>query len=218
MNPNLVPSLIAAGIMLLVAFPIHEFSHALAAQRLGDNTARYMGRLTLDPRVHFDPIGGGILLLGAVLSGFMVGWAKPTPVNPLNLAGGQRGELLVALAGPLSNLVMAAIVAAPLRVLFLNDALVFEILQNRALDLVLQVLLILVQINVLLFVFNLLPIPPLDGYRVLLGFVSPRTAYQLRQYEQYGFLLILLVFLLEVRGVGPLGRIGGAINGFLLGT
>src|SRR5918992_1558251 len=218
MNPNLVPSLIAAGIMLLVAFPIHEFSHALAAQRLGDNTARYMGRLTLDPRVHFDPIGGGILLLGAVLSGFMVGWAKPTPVNPLNLAGGQRGELLVALAGPLSNLVMAAIVAAPLRVLFLNDALVFEILQNRALDLVLQVLLILVQINVLLFVFNLLPSPPLDGYRVLLGFVSPRTAYQLRQYEQYGFVLILLIFLLEVRGIGPLGLIGRAINGFLLGT
>jgi Zn-dependent protease len=217
MNPDIVPALIAVAIMLLVAFPIHEFSHALAAYRLGDNTARYMGRLTLDPRSHLEPLGAGILALGAVIGGFMVGWAKPTPVNPLNLAGGRRGEVLVALAGPLSNLVMAAIVAAPLRLLLLNDELILQIAQNRALELVLQVVLLLVQINVLLFIFNLLPIPPLDGYRVLLGFVSPRTAYQLRQYEQYGFLLILLVFLLEIRGVGPLGILGDAIFGFLLG-
>jgi Zn-dependent protease len=217
MNPDIVPALIAAAIMLLVAFPIHEFSHALAAYRLGDNTARYMGRLTLDPRSHLEPLGAGILALGAVIGGFMVGWAKPTPVNPLNLAGGRRGEVLVALAGPLSNLVMAAIVAAPLRLLLLNDELILQIAQDRTLELILQVVLFLVQINVLLFIFNLLPIPPLDGYRVLLGFVSPRTAYQLRQYEQYGFLLILLVFLLEIRGVGPLGILGDAIFGFLLG-
>jgi Zn-dependent protease len=217
MNPDIVPALIAVAIMLLVAFPIHEFSHALAAYRLGDNTARYMGRLTLDPRSHLEPLGAGILALGAVIGGFMVGWAKPTPVNPLNLAGGRRGEVLVALAGPLSNLVMAAIVAAPLRLLLLNDELILQIAQDRTLELILQVVLFLVQINVLLFIFNLLPIPPLDGYRVLLGFVSPRTAYQLRQYEQYGFLLILLVFLLEIRGVGPLGILGDAIFGFLLG-
>ena len=103
--------------MLLVGFPVHEFCHALAAYRLGDSTARWQGRLTLDPRVHFDPVGGMMLVISALFSqgGFFFGYAKPTPVNPMNLHGGRRGEAWVAAAGPLSNLVMAAIVAIPLR-------------------------------------------------------------------------------------------------------
>ena len=106
--------------MLLVGFPVHEFCHAFAAYRLGDSTARWQGRLTLDPRVHFDPVGG----LHAGHLGhhqqrpFFFGYAKPTPVNPMNLQGGRHGEALVAAAGPLSNLVMAAIVAIPLRLLY----------------------------------------------------------------------------------------------------
>ena len=109
------PSLLA--VMLLVAFPIHEFSHALAAYRLGDGTAKLLGRLTLNPIVHFDPVGGAAPRRSRSCSlGFGFGWAKPTPVNPMNLRGGRRGEAIVAAAGPLSNLVLAVAAAIPLRV------------------------------------------------------------------------------------------------------
>src|SRR5262245_60469288 len=118
LNAQLLYALLAVGIMLLVGFPVHEFSHAFAAYRLGDSTARWQGRLTLNPIIHFDMVGGLLLVASALLSQgrFFFGYAKPTPVNPLNLQGGRRGEALVAAAGPLSNLVMAAIVAVPLRI------------------------------------------------------------------------------------------------------
>ena len=189
---QLLPVLLVAGILLLVAFPIHEFSHALAAYRLGDSTARWMGRLTLNPVAHFDPLGGFFLIITA-LSGFAIGWAKPTPVNPANLAGGRQGEALVAFAGPFSNLVMASIVAVPLRAI---ATLGIEVPQ-----LVVTVLAFLVLFNLLLFVFNLLPIPPLDGYKVLLSFLSPRTAWQLRPYEQYGFFILILLLFTGVFGI-----------------
>lgn len=218
MNPNIVPALIAVAIMLLLAFPIHEFSHALAAYRLGDSTARYQGRLTLDPRVHFDPMGGGMLVLGAILGGIFVGWAKPTPVNPYNLEGGRRGEALVGLAGPLSNLVMAAIAAVPFRLISGSPEMSRLVFASDAGEIAFSVLFFFIVINVFLFVFNLLPIPPLDGWRVLLGLIDARTAYNLRQYEQYGFIVILLLFFLEFRGVGPIGTVGGAVADFFLGT
>ena len=208
----LVPALIAVAVILLVSFPVHEFSHALVADRLGDHTARYLGRLTLDPRVHFDPLGGGLLALSALAGGIFIGWAKPTPVNPGNLEGGHRGEALVALAGPASNLVMAALFAIAVRIVI---ALSLLAPYPGTLDSFIWLTLIdLVAINVFLFIFNLLPIPPLDGYRVLLGFVSPRTAWQLRQYEQYGFLLILVLFLFAGRIILP---IGSTIIDFLVG-
>src|SRR5712671_6942436 len=103
------------AVMLLVAFPIHEFSHALAAYRLGDGTARLMGRLTLDPRAHFDPTGGLLLVISVMFTGFGFGWAKPTPYNPMNLQGGRWGEAIVAAAGPISNLVLAIAASIPLR-------------------------------------------------------------------------------------------------------
>ena len=198
----LVPALLAVGVMLLVGFPVHEFSHAFAAFRLGDSTARYQGRLTLDPRRHFDPLGGTMLVISAVLSSFFIGWAKPTPVNPYNLAGGHRGEAIVALAGPLSNLVLAAVVAIPVRVATSPELLV-RILSNPLTTLIYDVGVIWVFINVSLFIFNLLPIPPLDGWRVLLGALDPRTAYNLRQYEQYGFILLLLILLVGGRILVP---------------
>ena len=113
LDPNtLIPAAIVVAIMLLVGLPVHEFSHALAAYRLGDGTAKMFGRLTLNPIVHFDPVGGTLLALpfiGSAASGAPIGfgWAKPTPVNPMNLDGGSRGEALVAAAGPLSNFVLA---------------------------------------------------------------------------------------------------------------
>ncbi len=103
------------AVMLLIAFPIHEFSHALAAYRLGDGTAKLMGRLTLDPRAHFDPTGGVLLAITLMFTNFGFGWAKPTPYNPMNLRGGHWGEAIVGAAGPISNFVLAAAGAIPLR-------------------------------------------------------------------------------------------------------
>ena len=111
-------TIILAAVMLLVALPVHEFFHALIAYRMGDGTAKLLGRLTLNPIVHFDPVGGTLLLLTLLSgSGFAFGWAKPTPVNPTNLVGGRRSDAWVALAGPLSNLMLAAAAAIPFRVL-----------------------------------------------------------------------------------------------------
>ena len=116
------------AIILLAALPIHEFSHALIAYRLGDGTAKLLGRLTLNPIVHFDPVGGTILILTLLIpgSGFIFGWAKPTPVNPTNLRGGRQSDALVALAGPASNLIMATAAAIPFRVMMANGMDSFE--------------------------------------------------------------------------------------------
>lgn len=189
---QLIPVLLVAAILLLVAFPVHEFAHALAAYRLGDSTARYLGRLTLNPIAHFDPIGALFLFVTA-LGGFAIGWAKPTPVNPANLAGGRQGEALVAFAGPFSNLIMASLVAVPLRAI--------GILGIEAPTFVLTILTYLVLFNLLLFVFNLLPIPPLDGYKILLAVVSPRVAWQLRPYEQYGWLILFALLFTGAFGI-----------------
>jgi Zn-dependent protease len=199
-----LPVIIAVAVMLLVGFPVHEFSHALAAYRLGDGTAKMFGRLTLNPIAHFDPLGGILLAVTFIASGgsFGFGWAKPTPVNPLNLHGGHRGEALVAAAGPVSNLILAAIAALPLRYLIATPELLVQVP-----DLVIQTMLIFIQINLVLMVFNLFPIPPLDGSKVLFAFLSPRQAWQWRPVlEQYGFVLLLLVFFLP-----PGDSIGGRI-------
>ena len=178
--------------MLLVGLPVHEFSHALAAFRLGDGTAKLFGRLTLNPIAHFDPVGGSLLALtfiGSAATGGALGfgWAKPTPVNPLNLDGGRRGEAIVAAAGPLSNFVLAVAGAHPLRYLVHNPEFVDQLGGWSV-----QVLDMFVQINLLLMIFNLIPIPPLDGSKVLFAFMDRRTEYQVRPFlEQYGFFILL---------------------------
>jgi Zn-dependent protease len=173
-------------VMLGVAFPIHEFAHAFAANQLGDSTARLFGRMTLNPVAHFDPIGGSLLAISILLGGGF-GWAKPTPVNPRNLRGGQWGEAMVAVAGPISNLVLAIAGAIPLRFILASGMNVPEIA---------LILNLFVYINLLLMVFNLIPVPPLDGSAVLFAFLPPQTAWQLRpMLAQYGILiLILLIF------------------------
>lgn len=205
MPEQLVYALVAGAIMVLVGFPIHEFMHAFTAYRLGDSTARWQGRLTLDPRKHFDPLGGGMLFLSAVLSGgrFFLGWAKPTPVNPMNLSGGRRGEALVAAAGPLSNLVMAAVVAVPLRLLTASP-LIEDVVASWPAALAYNVLVTFVVLNLLLFIFNLLPIPPLDGWRVLLSLAPPHVAYQLRGLEQYAFLGLFVVLFVGASIIRPI--------------
>ena len=204
MTDQQIFALIAAGVILLVGFPIHEFSHAFAADRLGDRTARWMGRLSLDPRRHFDPLGGLILIVSAVGFGLPIGWAKPTPVNPTNLSGGHRGEAIVALAGPASNLIMAAAAAISVRLVGASPALQDVIVGSDVLEMVYRVALFFIWINLALFIFNLLPVPPLDGWTVLKGLVSPYNAYRLRQVEQYGIFLLLAVFLAGGRLIVPL--------------
>jgi Zn-dependent protease len=180
------------AVMLLVAFPIHEFSHALAAFRLGDGTARLMGRLTLDPRAHFDPTGGLLLVISVMFTGFGFGWAKPTPYNPMNLQGGRWGEAIVAAAGPISNLVLAIAASIPLR--YIDMA-------GMNVPLLTEFLLLFVQINLILMVFNLIPIPPLDGSKVLFAFLDPRTSWQARAFlNQYGLFILLGAMLLPLFG------------------
>ena len=205
----ILPAAIVVAIMLLVGLPVHEFSHALAAFRLGDSTAKLFGRLTLNPVAHFDPVGGTLLALtfiGSAATGSALGfgWAKPTPVNPFNLEGGRRGEALVAAAGPISNLVLAIAGALPLRYLLSNPELAVQLPV-----MVLQVLDLFVRINLLLMVFNLIPIPPLDGSKVLFAFMDRRTEYQVRPFlEQYGFFILLAILIFP-----PGNSIGSQIIG-----
>jgi len=218
---DILPAAIVVAIMLLVGLPVHEFSHALAAYRLGDGTAKLFGRLTLNPIAHFDPVGGTLLaitFIGSAAAGslFGFGWAKPTPVNPLNLEFGRRGEAIVAAAGPLSNFVLAAAGAIPLRFLIANPQL------GDPGSLLFLVLSYFVQINLLLMIFNFIPIPPLDGSKVLFAFLDRRTEYQIRPLlEQYGFFILFAILFLP-----PGNSIGGQIifpildglYGFLVGV
>jgi Zn-dependent protease len=201
--------IILIAIFLLIAFPVHEFFHAYAAYRLGDGTAKLFGRLTLNPVVHFDPLGGLLLIVSVISSGFIFGWAKPTPVNPSNLRDRRNSEVVVALAGPASNLVMALLGALVIRALNATGLLV------DLPDLAFQVLFYFVLFNILLAIFNMIPIPPLDGSTLLWRFLPPQLVWQWRPVlTQYGF-IILLLFIFTI---GPrVGRLVLDVTSFLVG-
>ncbi len=170
----MLTTFIASLLAVALGITVHEFSHALAADFLGDPTARYQGRLTLNPLAHFDPIGGLMILISS-LSGVGFGWGKPVPVNPFYLRFGPRvGLALTSFAGPFSNVALATISAVPLRV-----AWQAEVAMPYALSFLLYVM---VSTNVALAVFNMLPVYPLDGFSVLRGILSTlrtRWAYEL---------------------------------------
>jgi Zn-dependent protease len=192
-----IPTLLARAIVLLVAFTIHELAHAVTADYLGDPTPRRMGRITLNPLAHLDPFGTIMLLI----SGF--GWAKPVMVNPMNLRGNPRTSMaIVAAAGPLSNLSLAILFAIPVR-LGLIEISIGTVGTGLSLEfLVYQ----FIMINLILLFFNLIPIPPLDGYKILTGILPYEMAYQLRPLEQYGFLILLVaIFVLPRVGIDVLG-------------
>ena len=175
-------------VFLGIVFPVHEYFHAFMAYRLGDGTPKLFGRLTLNPVAHFHPVGGTMLILSVLLFGIPFGFAA-TPVNPSNIRG-RYGEAYVAAAGPLSNFLIAAVFAIPLR-LVMETTIPFQY------PLVFQALYYIVYFDILLGLFNLIPVWPLDGGTILLNVVSRQTAWQLRQFfTQYGmFLVIALIFL-----------------------
>lgn len=185
-----IPQLIARLIVLMIAFTIHELAHAVTADYLGDSTPRRMGRISLNPLVHLDPLGSILLLV----SGF--GWAKPVLVNPLNMRGNPRTAMaIVAIAGPLSNILMAVLGAIPLRLMLTGGGIPFGSSSTILPDLG-YLLFEFVWINVILAFFNLIPLAPLDGSKVLAGVLPAQMAYQLRPLEQYGPLILLaLIFL-----------------------
>jgi len=190
-------ALVAVAIFLVVGFPVHEFAHAYAAYRLGDGTAKLFGRLTLNPIVHLDPLGAGILVLSALFGGFFIGWAKPTPVNPQMLRG-RHGDSIVAAAGPVSNILMAAAAAVVIRVMV---AVVGADEPGDALLFVFNVLMYFLYINIALFIFNLIPIPPLDGSHVLFDFLGPRLAWTIRPLlTRWGLVILLVVMVLPIGG------------------
>jgi Zn-dependent protease len=177
---------VAFVVAIVVAITVHEFSHAAVATLEGDDTARSAGRLTLNPLSHLDPLGSIFL----VLVGF--GWGRPTPFNPARLRNRRVGAALVGLAGPASNLLLALLAALALRLSHPQGIDVFE----AGSQLNVQLLLRFVQLNVLLGVFNLLPIPPLDGSRLLSILLPPSRQRIVYFLDQYGiFLLMGLLFL-----------------------
>ena len=202
--------LIGLGIALVVGITFHEFSHAFTADALGDHRPRALGRVSLNPIRHFEPMGTILFLI----AGF--GWGRPVPVNPYALRPGRVGMAWVAAAGPIANLAVATLVAAVIRLFDLAGVL------GPDLEVVSLTLLSVVFYNVVLAIFNLLPIPPLDGYNLVLPFLPPRTAFSVQRYAPYGVLVILLILVLSYGGgFGPLDwlfRAANAITELLIGA
>ncbi len=200
-------TLIARVIVLIVAFTIHEFSHAITADYFGDETPRINGRLTLNPLAHLDPLGSLLLLV----AGF--GWAKPVPINPYALNRRSSAAVaLVSFAGPVSNLFMAVLAAIPFRLglVDLNSAFI-DSSTSHLLPTIPQLLLAFIEINLILMLFNLIPLAPLDGEKIAEYFFPPSWSRVLDQIRPYGPMILLAVLF-----VGPmvhLDIIGWVIGG-----
>lgn len=167
------------AITLIFAFTLHEFAHAYVAYKFGDMTAKKQGRLTLNPMSHLDPFGTLLILI----AGF--GWARPVPVNRFHFKKPRLAGVLVSVAGPLSNLVLACI---GLIIGYGFDRAGIQMTDNFAIFIE-----IFIQLNMVLFIFNLLPLPPLDGYRIIEDLVPNRVRSKMTQYEQYGILIFLIL-------------------------
>jgi Zn-dependent protease len=180
-----------ALIVLLFSLTVHETAHAWTADRLGDPTARLLGRVSLNPLVHIDPIGTVVFPLIAAISGVpLIGWAKPVPVNGRQLRNPRRDYMLVAAAGPASNLALAIVAALALHAVPVSPVTIGE--PNVSAPVV-ALLAQLRQINVLLAVFNMIPIPPLDGGNVLAGLLPRSLAIPFARMRPYGFLLLYVL-------------------------
>lgn len=179
--------LILSFIALVIAITIHEFSHALAADRLGDPTPRLQDRLTLNPMAHLDPIGTLALLL------FRFGWGRPVQFDPYNLRNPIRDSAIISFAGPLSNIILATIVALVLRILVYTTS-------GGAIVVLLQLLQQIIIVNVILAVFNLIPVHPLDGFKIVGGLLPKHKAHEWYELERYGYIFLLVMMVSGVIG------------------
>ena len=191
--------IIISAFPVLIAITFHEVSHGFVANRLGDPTARMMGRLTLNPIAHIDPIGTIVmpLMLIVLTNGqFVFGYAKPVPINPMNFKNPRKDMAVSAAAGPVTNILLAiaSVVILRLAVIPLSSILPDSYIQTVLLPLK-MILESSVVINVVLAAFNMIPIPPLDGGRVLIGFLPYKQAASYSRIEPFGFIIVMLLIL-----------------------
>lgn len=196
---------------LLVAITVHECSHAFAADRLGDPTPRLMGRLTLNPLAHLDLVGTIMLLL------VRFGWGKPVVFDPYNLRNPRRDGAIISIAGPISNFLTAGVCAMLVRLLFtLRLTLLSNSLSGLFVYLFLGLLQSVIVLNVMLGVFNLVPIHPLDGFKIVEGILPDNYARQWKELEGYGFIFLLFLILPIFGGVAPINRVISPVIDFIL--
>jgi len=177
------------AIPVIFAITVHEAAHGLVASRFGDQTARLAGRLTLNPIKHIDPIGTVVLpLILLAVGGIIIGWAKPVPVEWRNLRNPKRDMAWVAIAGPGANLIMMLLWA-----LLAKMAISFETVLQGFAQPMLYMAMAGVTINIVLMVLNMLPVPPLDGSRVVSSLLPPRLAYKYNRIEPYGLIIVILL-------------------------
>jgi len=199
------------AVALVVAITIHEFAHAYAAERLGDPTPRLMGRLTLNPLAHLDPLGTLMLLIARF------GWGKPVQFDPFNLRNPRRDSAIISLAGPVSNLILALICSVLLNILFRSS---FILINNWFIGLLVYLFIgllkPLIMLNVVLAIFNLVPIHPLDGFKIVGGILPAQYAKQWYELEPYGMIFLLFLIFPIFGGTSPISNIISPIINFIL--
>ncbi len=204
LNPNLsLTDLAGIAIALVIGVTFHEFSHAFTADQLGDHRPRALGRVSLNPVRHIDPFGALLFLI----AGF--GYGRPVPVNVYALRPGRIGMAIVAAAGPVANVVVALVFAVVYRSIRISGV---------QMDLVEGIVLSAIFYNFVLAILNLIPIPPLDGYNVVLAFLPPRYAFTLQRYAQYGFLVLLLLVFIPGSPLGLLLGLAAPLTRLVIGT
>lgn len=204
-------SIIVSFIALVIAITVHEFSHAYLADRLGDPTPRLQGRLTLNPLAHLDPVGTVLMLLAHF------GWGKPVVFDPYNLRNPRRDAAIISLAGPISNLLLATITSILLRLALAYKSVLFMgPLGGLVAIIVLGLFQPIIIVNVVLAVFNLVPIHPLDGFKIVGGMLPDEYAKQWYELEPYGMIFLIFMIFPFFGGTAPISKFMGPIVNFFL--